>query len=624
MASPLERNRAGEATSPYLQTFATQQVNWQPWDEQTLAGASERDCPLFLLLGYGTCHWCHGPASAQFTDEALRSTLDEHFVPVVVDCLVRPDLDLIYQTRSQQVHGCSGWPLAVCATPDGRPFHVQPALAPAQADDFPDLHTRLTALGEIWKNPEGRRRLEQRATEWTATLRESLECVPKPSAPDEHTLSAGANAAVRRADRTNGGWGRSSKFPHTGRIRLLLRAYDRSERTVYRDVATQTLDAMIGGGLYDHVGGGFHRYTTDPTWRTPSFEKLLSTNAELACLYLSAAEQIDETDYATVARETLAFVQRELAHEAGGFVSGLSAQSEDDAGEMRDGAFYVWTPAEVHRAIGGDDSGIFSTAAVDERDAELFCERYGVTDDGTVAGASVLTRERSLDQLARLHDMTRTQVEAALDNAHRHVAGAREQRPRPPRDEQVLAGWNGLALSAFAAAEDALDETYEEVATDAISFLREQLWEESTNTLSRRYCNGTTGPDGFLSDYAFLSRGVFEWYQVTDEKTHLDFALELARTLVREFWDQKKRTLYCTPHTQQPVVRPQERTDHSTRSSLAAAVELLADLSSLSDDTFAERANTVVETHGSHLRTSPLQCASLVVAADTVRSRPGS
>jgi uncharacterized protein YyaL (SSP411 family) len=603
------RNRLDEEESPYLRDHADNPVHWQPWGEQALQEAKERDVPIFLSVGYSACHWCHVMADESFDDEEVAEVLNEQFVPIKVDREERPDVDRIYQTICQQVSGRGGWPLSVWLTPDQRPFQVGTYFPKKQKRGMPGFLELLSDIAQSWSDPEEREGIENRAEKWTDALSGELESVPdEPREPEEDVVETAAKAAVRAADRDHGGWGSGPKFPQAGRIHLLLRAYNRTERDAYREVAAEALDAMAGGGMYDHVGGGFHRYATDRDWTVPHFEKMLYDNAELPRAYLAGYQVTGEERYLAVATETFDFIQRELTHEDGGFFSTLDAQSETEGGGREEGAFYVWTPDGVEDAV------------ADEEAAALFCDRYGVTARGNFEGKTVLTIQEPIGDLADEYEIDEDEVRETLDRARQGVAAARDDRPRPPRDKKVLAGWNGLAISAFAEGAIVADESLAGPAAGALEFCRDRLWDADAGRLQRRYTDGVTKIDGYLEDYAFLGRGALDLFQATGEVEHLAFALDLARAIEREFWDEANETLYFTPAEGESLIaRPQELTDQSTPSSTGVAAELLDTLSVFTtDDSFATVAEAVVETHGDRIWSNPLQHASLSLAADTV------
>ncbi len=607
MSSPVVHNRLADEESPYLLDHADNLVNWQPWDNEALEAAQEHDVPIFLSVGYAACHWCHVMADESFDDEAVASLLNQHFVPIKVDREERPDVDSIYQTICQQVSGRGGWPLSVWLTPDGKPFQVGTYFPKEPSRGMPGFKEVLKNISAAWDDPDERTKIEERATQWTGAVSRELEAVPETATePAEDVLESAANAAVRGADRQHGGWGTGPKFPQTTRLELLLRAYEQTGSEVYLDVVTETLDVMANGGMYDHIGGGFHRYATDRDWTVPHFEKMLYDNAQLPRTYLAAYQVTDDERYATVSEETLAFVERELTHEDGGFFSTLDAQSEDASGQRTEGAYFLWTPEEIYEAV------------EDETAAELFCDRFGVTKRGNFEGKTVLTIEKTVDELAEAADQSPETVETLLKTATEQVAAVREQRPRPPRDEKVLASWNGLMISAFAQAAIVLDESFAEPATAALTFVREQLWDGEK--LQRRYKDGVAKVDGYLEDYAFLARGAFDLFQATRDIEHLAFALDLATAIEDHFWDDSQKTLYFTPEDgEELITRPQQLMDQSTPSSAGVAAELLDMLNHFKpDDRFADIAEHVVETHGNRITASPLQHASLVMAADAV------
>jgi len=607
MTSPVSRNRLAAEESPYLQAHADNPVNWQPWDDEALESAREHDVPIFLSVGYAACHWCHVMADESFDDEAVASVLNEQFVPVKVDREERPDVDSIYQTICQQVSGRGGWPLSVWLTPEGKPFQVGTYFPKEPKRGMPGFEELLRNIASSWNDPAEREKIEERASQWAGAVDRELESVPEETKePEEDALESAAKAAVRGADRQHGGWGTGPKFPQTSRIELLLRAYERTEEDVYLDVVTETLDVMANGGMYDHIGGGFHRYATDRDWTVPHFEKMLYDNAELPRTYLAAYQMTDDERYATVTRETLQFVERELTHEDGGFFSTLDAQSEGPSGEREEGAFFLWTPEEIYDAVD------------DEAAARLFCDRFGVTKRGNFEGKTVLTIEKSIEELAETHDRLPEEVTELLATAKEQVADVRDTRPRPPRDEKVLASWNGLMISAFAQAAIVLDESFADPAADALSFVRDHLWDGES--LQRRYKDGVAKFDGYLEDYAFLARAAFDLFQATRDIDHLSFAMSLTTAIEEQFWDESAGTLYFTPADgEELITRPQQLMDQSTPSSAGVAAELFDMLNHFrTDDRFATIAEQVVETHGNRIAASPLQHASLVMAADAV------
>lgn len=604
MTDPTARNRLDEEQSPYLRQHADNPVNWQPWDDDALDAAAERDVPIFLSIGYSACHWCHVMEEESFEDEEVAKVLNENFVPIKVDREERPDVDSIYQTICQAVTGGGGWPLSVWLTPDGRPFYVGtyfPKQAKRNQPGFLDL---LDSIESSWSDEQGREEMKRRGDQWTDAIEGQLESVPEPGdAPGEDLLETAARAASRSADEEYGGFGSGQKFPQASRINLLLRAYDRVDGESYEQVATEALTAMAEGGLFDHVGGGFHRYTVDREWVVPHFEKMLYDNAEISRAMLAGYQVTDDERYETAVRQSFEFVAREMTHGEGGFFSTLDAQSDGEEGK-----FYVWTPEQIHDAV------------EDETAADLFCDRFGVTERGNFEGKTVLTISESVENLADSYEMDEQAVEEAIEAARQQVFDAREERVRPRRDEKVLAGWNGLMISALAEGSLVLPdgEQYAEMATDALEFVREKLWQEDDQRLFRRFKDQDVAIEGYLEDYAFLARGALNLYEATGEVSHLEFALDLSRAIEAQFWDEAAGTIYFTPERgEELVARPQEPYDQSTPSSLGVAVETLLELSHFTPDSaFEDIAEEVLSRRSQQCESSPLQYTSLVLAAD--------
>ncbi len=603
MTDPTSRNRLTNAPSPYLTQHADNPVNWQPWDDAALGAARDRDVPIFLSIGYAACHWCHVMEDESFQDDAIAATLNEQFVPIKVDREQRPDLDSLYQTICQLVTGGGGWPLSVWLTPAGKPFYVGTYFPPEPRGQIPAFGTLLENVAESWADPTQREQMEQRAEQWSGAIEDELSAVPdQPDhSPSDDILESTAERVLSSVDAQFGGFGTGQKFPQTGRIQALLRAAATTGRDAYGSAAIDTLDAICSGGLFDHVGGGFHRYTTDREWTVPHFEKMLYDNAELTRALLAGYQYSNTERFRRATERTIEFVDRELSHPDGGFFASLDAQSEGT-----EGAFYVWTPETVHDAVDNETA------------ATLFCDRYGVSDAGNFENnTTVLTIDQSIEALAKRHDLDESAVEKQLTVAREAVFERRSTRERPSRDEKVIADWNGLMCRAMAeAAIVCQDDSHAERATEALDFVRDRLWQDGT--LYHDSTDETLGEPGFLSDYAFVGRGALACYEATGGVDWLALAIELAEAIEREFWDETKQTLYFTPESgEELLARPQELSDQSTPSSTGVAVELLGSLDGfVTHDRFEAIATGVLETHAAAIERDPLRRLTLALAMD--------
>ena len=655
MSQPTSRNRLDEEASPYLRQHANNPVNWQPWGDEAFERAREHDVPVFVSIGYSSCHWCHVMAEESFEDESVASVVNESFVPIKVDREERPDVDSTFMTVCQLVSGGGGWPLSAWCTPEGKPFYVGTYFPPEPRRNQPGFRDLCERIADSWNDPEQREEMERRADQWAESARDELESVPTPNPEDpdgeaadspsgDDLLDTAAAAALRGYDEEYGGFGSGgAKFPMPGRIDLLMRAYTGRGRDALLSAATGTLDGMARGGMYDQIGGGFHRYAVDREWTVPHFEKMLYDNAELPMAYLDGFRLTGDPTYARVASESLAFLDRELRHEGGAFFSTLDARSRppesrrgggeaaDDGAESDgeaneedvEGGFYAWTPEEVD-------------AVLDEPAASLAKERYGIRPGGNFErGTTVPTIAASVEELAADRDLSPEAVREALTEARTALFDARESRPRPARDEKVLAAWNGRAISAFANAGNTLGESYADIAREALDFCRERLYDPDAETgaLARRWLDGDVRGPGYLDDYAFLARGALDVYAATGDPEPLGFALDLAEDLVDEFHDADDGTIYFTRDPDGDggdsggddagplIARPQEFTDRSTPSSLGVAAETLALLDGFrTDGRFREVAERVVTTHADRIRGGPLEHASLVRAAEAVET----
>ncbi|MCL6522165.1 MAG: thioredoxin domain-containing protein [Firmicutes bacterium] len=529
-------NRLIREASPYLQQHAHDSVDWYPWGEEAFARARAESRPILLSIGYSACHWCHVMERESFQDEAIAALMNRHFVCVKVDREERPEVDRYYQTACQLATGRGGWPLTVWLLPDGRPFHAGTYFPPADRHGLPGFPRVLQAVADAWLHR--REEVERAAEAWTRATAEVLAGPLAQLVAGDEELSTPETVALRlaeEADPVHGGLGRAPKFPRAPELELLLRAGLR--RPELLETVEAALRAMARGGVHDQLGGGFHRYAVDAAWRVPHFEKMLYDNALLAPLYLAAWQVEGEPWMLAVARRTLGWALREMRHPGGAFFT-----SQDADAEGEEGRYYLWTAEEVRALLG-------------ERDGELLCRHLGIgAEGGRVGGASQPFLAAGAAELAAESGAEPAAVEARLRRGCRRLFRARLRRPRPARDEKVLAGWNGLMIRALALAARALEERrYARAAERAAAFVLERLAPggEAAEGLApagpaaplllfRRWREGF-GADlaGTLEDVAFLADGLLELYPVAFDRRWLRAAERLGRELVERFWTEE-------------------------------------------------------------------------------------
>ncbi len=521
--SPEFTNRLFLESSPYLQQHAHNPVNWYPWGDAAFETAKRLDRPVLVSIGYSTCHWCHVMEDESFDNPDTAKYLNEHFIAIKVDREVRPDVDAVYMAALHSMNQSGGWPLNVWVTPDRNPFFGGTYFPPKDIQGrrgFPEV---LRTVAEAYSGD--REKIEQSAQRVAARIRTALEGsrVGASWVPEEGALERARSAFVSRIDRTWGGIGSRQKFPATTPIRFLLRYHRRAEDEEALRLALLTLEKMAAGGMHDHVGGGFHRYSTDPRWLIPHFEKMLYDNALLAIMYLEAWQATGREDFARTTRRILRYVSREMTAPEGGFYSATDADSLNRRGESEEGWFFTWTPAEIE-------------AALSPREARLVQAFYGVTRHGNHEGRNALHTWRSVDEVAGELDMTPAAFAVARDEALERLYEVRQKRSQPLRDEKILAAWNGLMISAFARAGFALGEpAYVTAAVRAADFLLERMREQGR--LLRVYKDGHSDGPAFLEDYAFVIAGLLDLHEVSPEARWLGAALALQKTLDSHYAD---------------------------------------------------------------------------------------
>ena len=608
MGDIVEANRLAGSGSPYLEQHAENPVRWQPWDAPAREAAAAADVPIFLSVGYAACHWCHVMADESFEDPVVADVLNGSFVPIKVDREERPDIDRVYQTICQLVTGGGGWPLSVWLTPDLQPFYVG-TYFPRDPDPrrrAPGFIAVCESIRESWETD--RAAIEERAGQWAEAIEQHSGPVSGAPADTGETTDTAqvVRTLLRTVDTTHGGFGAEGpKFPQPRRLRYLM-AQSRWGAADQVDTAVRsTLDAMAAGGLYDQLGGGFHRYTVDPAWTVPHFEKMLYDNAELLALYSLAAAAYDDEGYARVAAGTADALLGAFSAPEGGFYSSIDAQSEGGEGN-----YYVWTPETLAAAVD------------DPEDAAIAAAFYGVTEAGNFEGRTVLTRRRSEADVAAAVGVDAGAVGPAVERARAAMLAARSQRPAPATDTKVIAAWNGLAIDALTLAGGLLERpAYIDAAADALERLRRDLVEEGT--VARRVRDGAVQPDGFVDDHAFVGMGALRLHGATGRSEDLRTAVEIARRLATAFYDADAGTFTLrSAEAEQVVTATEEVVDRSTPAASAVAADLLYRLDPvLADVDGRALAQTVLARHHNQLTAQPTQHVTLHLLGE-VLARP--
>jgi uncharacterized protein len=547
-------NHLISSNSPYLLQHANNPVNWYPWGEEALKKARAEDKPIFLSIGYAACHWCHVMAHESFEDPDTAQIMNDYFINIKVDREERPDLDSIYMQAVVGMTGSGGWPMSVFLTPEGKPFYGGTYFPPTQRYNMPAFRQVLLSVARIWR--EDRPKLLESSQQITGYI---LKNMPGLSPGQPLTLTTLENAALSLAqgyDWKNGGWGRAPKFPQPMALEFLLRRAVRKD-TLALEITTHALQAMAKGGMYDVVGGGFARYSTDDQWLIPHFEKMLYDNAQLALAYLHAYLLTHQARYKLVCEETLDFVMRELTHPAGGFFSSLDADSEGEEGK-----FYVWSLNEIRQVI------------QNPADFDFFQTAYGLTESGNFEGLSVLQRQLGDKQLAERYHLPEEEVPSRLSRLHALLLQRRASRIRPGTDDKVLVSWNALMLSAFAEAARYLQRMdYLEIARQNAGFLLQALFQDEK--LLRSWRQGKASHNAYLEDHASLILALLNLYQSDPNPVWFNSAEMVTKTMLEKFSDPGGG-FFDTPRDHETLIaRPKDLQDNATPSGNALAAMAL-------------------------------------------------
>ncbi len=591
-------NRLAAELSPYLLQHKDNPVDWYPWGPEAFARARTEGKPVFLSIGYSTCHWCHVMAHESFENARLAELLNREFVAIKVDREERPDVDDIYMTAVQALTGTGGWPLSLFLTPEGKPFYGGTYFPPDDRYGRPGFGTVLEAIAKNWKARP--REIAESAQELFAHLQKTVAGSPSQSPSDPAIVALAERSLAREFDAVHGGFGGAPKFPPAMRLELLIRRGRRSSEPSARAMVETTLERMAAGGIFDHVGGGFHRYSVDEAWRVPHFEKMLYDNAMLARVYLLAARAYGREDFRETARETLDYLAREMEPEEGGF---FAAQDADSGG--REGTFYVWNPESVQEAVGAGT-------------APLVGARFGVSTAGNFEdGQTVLSIARREAELAAEFGRSVEEVRATLTQARRAMYAARSRRVAPGTDDKLLTDWTSLAISAFALATRIFREPrYERSARRAAE--RILLNCRRGGRLLHAERRGRAEIPGFSTDYALFVEALLDLYEATFEPRYFREALALQEELERSFAAPDGGYFLSSEAHDGLILRPRELYDGATPSANSVSASNLLRLAAFTGrQEYRGRAENIFASCSGLLARAPLALARMVCAIDT-------
>ncbi len=540
-------------TSPYLLQHAENPVQWNSWNEAALKKAKEENKPIFLSIGYSSCHWCHVMAHESFENEEIAKIMNENFINIKVDREERPDIDDIYQKVCQIASGQGGWPLSVFLTPDQKPFYVGTYFPILDSYGRPGFGSLLRQLAQSWK--EKPQDINKSAENFLSTLQKT-ENSTTPTQLNKSILDEAAINLMQLGDPVNGGFGSAPKFPNSANLSFLFRYSKISGISKFKEFVLKTLKKMATGGIFDQLGGGFHRYSTDSRWLVPHFEKMLYDNALIPVVYAEAYQITKDPFYLDVVSKTLNFVLHEMTSPEGGFFSAQDADSEGVEGK-----YYVWNKQEITEILGDD--------------AEIFCLYYDVTDGGNFEGTTILCNSLSLSSVSFKFGKTEDEVKKILSSSAIKLLETRTKRVRPGLDDKILTSWNALMISAFAKGfRISKDESFLNAAEKGLSFIEENLTKDGK--LLRTYKNGTSKIQAYLEDYAYLIGSLLDVFEINPEKKYLERASILGKYLIEHFWDSENKNFFMTADNHEKlIIRPKSNYDLSMPSGNSVAANSL-------------------------------------------------
>ncbi|MGE3537662.1 MAG: thioredoxin domain-containing protein [Candidatus Tectimicrobiota bacterium] len=596
-------NRLINETSPYLLQHAHNPVDWFPWGPDAFTKARAENKPVLLSIGYSACHWCHVMEHESFTNERIAAVMNDLFVNIKVDREERPDLDHIYQSVIQMLSGQGGWPLTMFLTPEQEPFYGGTYFPPEDRYGRPGFPRILTAVAEAYHSRK------QEVTKSIEQIRENLRKLSTIEANEGELssiiLTNAARTMANNFDMIHGGFGTQPKFPNPSNVEYLLRYWHTSNNENFLNMTKLVLSKMAAGGIYDHLGGGFHRYSTDERWLVPHFEKMLYDNAQLLPLYAHAYQATHEETFARVARETLQYVTREMHNECGGFYSTQDADSEGEEGK-----FFVWSKAEIDTAL-GDSS-------------RLFCRYYDVTSEGNWEhGKNILHLTVSEEQLAKISGHPLGEVKESLTTSRSILFARREKRVKPFRDEKILLSWNALMVSGIIQTAMILGETeHLQIARQTLDFIRQHMLRDGR--LLSVYKDGQAKLNAYLDDYAFLVEALLYAFEATGEQTDFALAQQVTASMLEEFWDEQEGGLYFTGKSHETLIdRTKSAYDQAIPSGTAVATKNLLRLYHYTGrQDYLQRAEDILRLFKRHMEQQPFGVGSLLNSLDFYLQRP--
>ncbi len=589
-------NHLASETSPYLLQHVNNPVDWYPWGKEALERAKKENKPIFLSIGYSACHWCHVMEHESFENEEIAKALNEKFVCIKVDREERPDLDQIYMNSVQMMTGRGGWPMSVFLTPDLKPFYAGTYFPPKRSRGMPGFDEVIAGVHNAWETNR------EAVLDTSNKLTEELGKIGGQGGGElSADLIVGAIGQYRQMfDSKYGGFGSAPKFPSPMGLQLLLRHWHRKRDQQALNMVTVTLDRMAAGGIYDHLGGGFARYSVDERWLVPHFEKMLYDNSQLAATYLEAYQATGNEEYARIVRETLDYTLRDMTDPAGGFYS-----TEDADSEGVEGKFYVWKPAELREVLG-------------EEAAATFARVYDVTDAGNFEHANILNLPKTIEQQAQVLGREINDLEDELADSRAKLFAAREKRIHPGKDDKVIVAWNGLMIDAMARAGAVLGEQrYVDAAEQAAAFLLGTLRREDGRLL-HTWRNGQAKLDAYLDDYANLAHGLLALYEATFDAKHLDSAIDLMQTVFDHFHDEAEGGFFYTADDHEElIVRNKDLYDNAVPSGNAMAATVLVRLGKMTGkQTYLDAAERAMLATAGLMQQAPAAVSQMMLALD--------